>query len=607
MRTLRSALASLRGCAGGLLLFELIYKLTAAAFFPPAFSAVFRGLMRLTGYKYLTAENLPAFLLHPLTILFFVFVLLMIAAYSALDASVAILLLTTARQGQCPSVFKALRHLTRQCKKALRPGSLGLAAYMLALTVFLHAGIIGAIMATVRIPVVFSNYFQANALRSELLAAAGLLLTCAVLPGLYALPVHLLEGQTFGKAYHKSVRLGGKKTPLDLLRLLAVQALLIALCAALSLLLLSILRLMSGSVARSLLSAHVLTFLTLSLLAVSIPTVPLQFALICALYQERTAQKYALPDLSVEKKASHRKWLRVLSLLLLAVSLAEAGYTVYRSQRGHFTLEIEYLRPTEVTAHRGASAYYPENTLAAFRGALEQGAAWIELDVHLSRDGVVYCLHDSDLKRVTGVKGLAWDKTWAELQTLDAGSHFSPDYAGEPLPTLADALDFAVENDIRLNIELKPKAANTGLEEAVAALIADYDFGDRCVVTCQKYYALERIKEIAPELTTVYVMSVALGDLNQFSAADHFSVNFSFISRSMVSTLHQAGKQIYAWTVDRADIMERMMDLGVDNIITNNVPLARQTLAANGTSEWVQSIWEDMTEDEAEEAPPTAE
>ena len=112
---------------------------------------------------------------------------------------------------------------------------------------------------------------------------------------------------------------------------------------------------------------------------------------------------------------------------------------------------------------------------------------------------------------------------------------------------------------------------------------------------------MEKLKEYAPELTTVYVVSVAYGNLDQLQAADHFSVAYPYISRDMVSRLHRAGKQVYAWTVDRADIMQRMIDLGVDNIITNDVALGVATVRAASASDIVQTLVEEFAEPAPEE------
>ncbi len=114
-----------------------------------------------------------------------------------------------------------------------------------------------------------------------------------------------------------------------------------------------------------------------------------------------------------------------------------------------------------VIAHRGARREAPENTLAAFRLAREQGAMWIEADIKLTHDGVPILMHDDELDRTTNREGLVADVDWADIQKLDAGSWFDSKFKDERVPRLADLLQFAMANDMRVNLELKPCPGRT--------------------------------------------------------------------------------------------------------------------------------------------------
>lgn len=255
---------------------------------------------------------------------------------------------------------------------------------------------------------------------------------------------------------------------------------------------------------------------------------------------------------------------------------------------GNANFNIEYLHTTEVTAHRGASSVYPENTLRAFSGAVELGADWIELDVQQTRDGQIIVMHDTNLARTTGLRQDIWQTDYAQIAGLDAGSWFSEEFAGEPVPLLSDALSFAKEHDIRLNIELKPTGHETDFEQAVVDLVRQADYLEQCVITSQSYAVLEAVKAYAPEVKTVYVMSVAFGNLLKLDAADAFSVKSINITSGMVSQLHNAGKEIYAWTVNTSNNLDKMIRLQVDNIITDDIALAKERIYANKTSNIIQ-------------------
>ena len=577
--------------------FETVYKLAGAALIVPGFSACFNLLTHLTGHRYLTAENLRSFLLHPLTLLFALFLLAVMALYFLVDMGVVACMLDQAAQGQRCTVLFALRHSLRSAKKALRPASLLMQLYLPLLGLFLHTGIAAALIATVRIPVPITTYILKNALYMGLLALAALLLCAWMLMWLFVPFFHLVAGETFQESIKKSARLARRRWRQALGTVLLVQCGLMVLYGLAAFIGLLALKAISASLARSFLTSHVLTFLVSALLAVSVLSIPLNYAALYPLLEDDPAWKH-LPPYEEALTPRQRRLRRALGILALLLTLAGCVLIVYRYQRGHYNLDIEYLHTMEITAHRGDSAHAPENTMAAFERAWENGADWIELDVHQSSDGAVFCMHDNSFARVAGVKKRAWELDWDTIRQLDAGSHFSRDYAGEGMPLLEEAIDFAALHGVRLNIELKPTAYDINLEEAVVNIIRDRNFEDQCVVTCQRYDALKKVKEYAPELTTVYVMSMVYGNLEQLTDADHFSVNYSFINRDMVSHLHRMGKQIYAWTVDRADIMQRMIDLGVDNIITNNVALGKDCVSAAAASEIVQTIVEEWVETE---------
>ena len=115
---------------------------------------------------------------------------------------------------------------------------------------------------------------------------------------------------------------------------------------------------------------------------------------------------------------------------------------------------LSFLPP--VIAHRGASTHAPENTMAAFRAAREQGALWIETDVKLTQDGVPILMHDETLERTTNGTGNIATKDWADIAALDAGSWFSSAFKGERIPPLTELVRFALDHHIQLNLELKP-------------------------------------------------------------------------------------------------------------------------------------------------------
>ena len=292
------------------------------------------------------------------------------------------------------------------------------------------------------------------------------------------------------------------------------------------------------------------------------------------------------PECSRESKK--RKKIRyALEGGLLLLSVVCCCFYLYGIYNHKISVQIEYVRTMEVTAHRGASASYPENTMAAFEGAKELGSDWIELDVQQSRDGQIFVMHDTNFLRTAGINRNTWEMDYDEIRMLDVGSFFGSGFEGERAPLLSEVIAFAKKNGIGLNIEMKPTGHEHGFERQVAEMIEAEEFWDKCVVTSQIYSVLEEMKACDSRIRTVYVMSLAYGEINRLAAADHFSIEASSITEKLVSDIHNAGKEIYAWTVNTEESINRMIELNVDNIITDDVTLAKECIFLSKTSDVV--------------------
>ena len=126
-------------------------------------------------------------------------------------------------------------------------------------------------------------------------------------------------------------------------------------------------------------------------------------------------------------------------------------------------------------------------------------------------------------------------------------------------------------------------------------LIKKYDFETRCVITSQVYDVLKNVKKVDKEIKTVYVMSIAIGDITDAKYADAFSVEATNVKECLVNTVHNDGKELYAWTVNTEESINNMIDMNVDNIITDNIELGKDLVkkskSSNLISEFMKSIY----------------
>jgi glycerophosphoryl diester phosphodiesterase len=234
-------------------------------------------------------------------------------------------------------------------------------------------------------------------------------------------------------------------------------------------------------------------------------------------------------------------------------------------------------------AHRGASAYAPENTLAAFRLALEVGADGFELDVMLSADGHLVVIHDDTVDRTTDGSGPVRQKTLAELKALDAGARFDARFTGERIPTLQEVLHLVAGSRAFVNVEIKTDSLKgDGLEEKLVALIRGRGLGERLLISSFNPFALWRMRRLAPDLSLalLYAENQRVYLRNRWfaflSRPDALNPSFRLAAQEHVRWAKSKGYRLYVWTVDEESEMRRLIALGVDGMITNKPDLLRQ-------------------------------
>jgi glycerophosphoryl diester phosphodiesterase len=229
-----------------------------------------------------------------------------------------------------------------------------------------------------------------------------------------------------------------------------------------------------------------------------------------------------------------------------------------------------------ITAHRGASHIAPENTMAAFRAALEAGADFVELDVQRTRDGEIVVMHDGDFMRMGGDPRKVSQVTIADISTIDIGSRYDARFAGEHAPLLSDVIALA-RGHMKINVELKYNVPDPGLAPAVIALLKRENFTDQVVITSLDYGALKQVKSLEPRLKTGHIVTAAVGDVSR-TQADFLSLNSAQATPALLERAHAAHKEVAVWTVDKPEVMQRMIERGVDNIITNEPSLLKRVM-----------------------------
>jgi glycerophosphoryl diester phosphodiesterase len=238
-------------------------------------------------------------------------------------------------------------------------------------------------------------------------------------------------------------------------------------------------------------------------------------------------------------------------------------------------------------AHRGGAACWPENTLEAFQGGLAAGCQWIETDVHLTRDGHVVCLHDHALERTTDGRGMVWEYTLDQLRRFDAGHRFSPDGRAYPhrgrgltIPTLDELLE--LDPGVRVNLEIKQ--GEPSMIRALWRHIDDRGLHDRVLVASARDDLIRGFRNLARGTVAT---SAGKREILGFWLAvrtrlvDWLAIEYEalqvpiryaglqVVDAALVEAAHRRGVQVHVWTVDDAETMRWLIDLGVDGIMTD--------------------------------------
>ena len=222
-----------------------------------------------------------------------------------------------------------------------------------------------------------------------------------------------------------------------------------------------------------------------------------------------------------------------------------------------------------VTAHRGASGLAPENTMSAMLKAIEVGSDYSELDVQETSDGVLVLMHDNSLTRTTGLEKNIWEMDYTSLNGLDAGLWYDAKYKGEAIPLLESVMD-TVRGKMKLNIELKYNKHDKRLAELVVEMVERKNYINECILTSFNFEAINLVRKLNKNIKVGYIFSKLPEGVDVFTAdVDLLSVNYKLVDKKFVEEAHANNKEVHIWTVNEPEEMQRLINLGVESIITD--------------------------------------
>ena len=584
-----------------LILFEILWKLVTLLVIAPACAGLIQLAIHLAKLKYLTTSNLLQFLRSPWTILLLAVLLLLAALYTLFEIAAVC---TCFRQSRFQKVRTTLGRMVRSGLQSVlhffRGGGSFLVLHLLVLIPLMQFSATSGIFTAMGIPDFLAYYMTKKEFLLPIYVVAIILCCLLSVRWVFSSVLFTQNQCSYRSARATSVQLVRGRFWQTFFSVLVwnccyFAALLVFLCLITVVVLMVIRATGSNDLIMSQAMRILKLLIQIVLWSFSFFATPICMAHLTALLEKRCVQmpEVVLPEpvpLSRSAKPFRRSTAVLTACCFTVAALGLNLSYVYSVFTGKANFRLALFQNPTVMAHRGLSADAPENTLYAFSDAISVGADFIELDVQQTRDGVLVVMHDSNLKRTTGVNKDIWDVDYADIQNLDAGSWFDPAYANARIPTLEETLQF-VDKRAKLNIEIKPtKHGSDTLEQDVAELITQYQYTDACYVTSFSYGSLKKVKEANPEIRTGYLMSVAYGQFYSLKYADAFSLNKVFVTSQVVNAAHQQGKQIFAWTVNSMSEVRSLCNLHVDSIITDDPVMVQNVISRDSTGETLRSV-----------------
>ena len=577
---------------GTLLVFELLYKFASMAVFKPLLTGVMKLALKAQGLSYLSDETIGTFIRSPLTWFFLLLIVLGMAFFTLFDICCIITCIHASSRKQAMPLLALMRKGLKTSLRVIYQRNIVMIFYLLIIIPMTHALVISGYITKFTVPQFIVDYIMSHTWLAILYIGFWIYIGLRSFHWIYSLHYFCLENCNFKQARKHSWKLQKNHYWTDLIIVLGWSAACIGIYYGV---------ILFGSwlvsrVNQALPTQDLFSSLTLSGISLLMDVcgalffcfdLPLFFICISLLfYYRKAAAGERIPrvfrDLDNAYRVTNTRWVkkiymyrkRIIALSIVVVIGVNFAYN-FADRRG--VLHMGLGNPVEVTAHRGYSAAYPENTIPAFKGAIQVGADWAELDVQQTADGEVIVMHDSNLKRTTGLDKEVWQVTWDEIKDLDNGSWFDKKYQTVRIPTLEEVLKVC-RGKIHLNIEIKPSGHDKDLEKQVAKLLKKYHMRDTCVVSSLKYDSLRKIKQADDSIETAYITSVSYGNFTDLEYADGYSVESTLLSKSFVNKAQKAGKQIYVWTVNSEERLEKVVGMGIDNVITDDPVMAKELI-----------------------------
>lgn len=554
---------------------ELFFKLLTSFLMIPVFSFLFDKMIRMLGSGLLINREVYkiGLSLTGWSFLILIGILFVMIVFIELGAIIVVAQKTYFQRkvALADALFTALK----TAPKLLGFGMIPFIFFILLLLPLTDSPFFQPIRESFNLPIFIQTQLYYPYVLALFYVAVVWLILYTIVRWVFTLHFIMIEHQSVVKAIRSSIRLTRQNKSKTLVHLLVFN---------IAVVLLGLTLLYVISIISSLLEAFAVIHVVQRYLTVLYSFLTLLFTMVAIplniIYITRLFYQFQKQDGEVDQLVLHRtKWLSQLesrmrerfatkrSLLSFTLALCFMAMLVL-----NFSLSdnLTYVRwHMAVVGHRGDLRQAPENTIASIRSAIDKGVDVVEVDVQMTKDGVVVLHHDPSLMRMAGVPYRVADLTYEELSSYDIGGRFDAQFAGETIPTLQAVLeDIEEDHEVRLLVEIKPHPLYADIVDEVVTIVEAYEFEDRVLIQSLDYNVVQHVRQINPNIKIGQILFLKAGNLAELDV-DFYAISLNLLSKSFVKDAHKLHRQVWVWTVNSERDMKDVLKYNIDAIITD--------------------------------------
>jgi glycerophosphoryl diester phosphodiesterase len=583
---IKDSLKDFRKSYRKLFLFAVIYMFISSLIFVPMIASIFNRMLRIMGSNYLLNSDVYNITLSYKVFLSIVAISILSLYILYIEFSVFLIIAQKVYFNKKISIADAFITSIRKTSKLLGLGVLHFIPILLIIAPFFSSTIAPSMLLSINVRKIITNrvfdtyYFT---IIYFLFLFLGIYL---ILRWIFTLHFILIEGMSIKDSLKYSLSITKRNKVKILFTLLLANTIVIFIAIVVSASITYIPSVMT--VRNTLLERYLITFSSFLTYIFTMLLMPINTIFITRLYYK----------IHKERNIILNDNLKVYSSKLLN-SLEKFFFKFFRLRKGllfslfliyitgsfllNYTLTKDVLRwNVMVIGHRGDMYNAPENSMSSVISAINIGVDAVEIDVQMTKDGIIVLNHDFDLKRVAGVPFRVSDLTYDEISKLEIGAHFSEQFLGERIPTLLEVL-LEVKGKTKLVIEIKPYGPSSLLAEKVVELIEELDMVDQCYIQSFEYAILKEVRKLNSDIKIAQILYVAAGNLSALDV-DIYTINQSMLSHEFIKNAQKNGRKVWVWTVNNERNIRDVLRYDIDGIITGYPEMVRNALVFNQAS-----------------------